>query len=183
MLRPNCNQSFSFSAKILSVAMALFLAKRAVLINRINKRCITTHQSIYSRWYSSHEPRLSRSWPNALAIWGLGGVLTVTGGLYLYSKSSVGDTTPAVPIIKSVASEGDIPVVSPVTILDLQSANRKLREQAQSFIFDSGNEGKGRLDIIRVPSNNPVEDEWSIGIGRGLHGEKTLFAGIFDGHA
>ncbi|RFU80105.1 hypothetical protein TARUN_2111 [Trichoderma arundinaceum] len=42
---------------------------------------------------------------------------------------------------------------------------------------------RGRLDVTRVASNNPVEDEWSIGIGQGINGEKTLFAGVFDGHA
>jgi pyruvate dehydrogenase phosphatase len=163
--------------------MAYSFASRALLKNTINKPWVKGYQRISPRWYSSHNPKPSRSQSNTLVIWGLGGVVTATGGLYWYSRSSAGEKTSTVPVIKLVASETDILVASPVNILDLKSANTKLREQAQSFTFDSRDGENGRLDVVRVPSNDPVEDEWSIGIGSGLRGQKTLYAGVFDGHA
>lgn len=113
----------------------------------------------------------------------MGTVIAAGGGVYWLSSKLAGDTRLQVPIVKAVASEEDISVTSPVKALDLDSANAKLREQAQSFVFDSADGKQGRLDIVRVASNDPVEDEWSMAVGGGIQGERTLYAGIMDGHA
>ncbi|KAL7804779.1 phosphatase 2C-like domain-containing protein [Trichoderma aethiopicum] len=132
---------------------------------------------------TSSAPKLSASQLGTRRIWGIGAVIAAGGGVYWLSSRSAGDARLEVPFVRAVASEEEIPVVSPVKVLDLKSANAKLREQAQSFIFDSADGKKGRLDVVRVASNDPVEDEWSMGIGGGIEGEKTLYAGIMDGHA
>lgn len=132
---------------------------------------------------TSSAPKLSASQPGTRRIWGIGAVIAAGGGVYWLSSRSAGDARLEVPFVRAVASEEEIPVVSPVKVLDLESANAKLREQAQSFIFDSADGKRGRLDVVRVASNDPVEDEWSMGIGGGIEGEKTLYAGIMDGHA
>ncbi|PTB63276.1 protein serine/threonine phosphatase 2C [Trichoderma citrinoviride] len=135
-------------------------------------------------WHStSSAPKLSPSASGTKTIWGTGAVIAAGGGIYWLSSKPAGVTRLAVPIIKASTSEEEIPVVSPVKVLDLESANAKLREQAQSFVFDSADGEQGRLDVVRVASNDPVEDEWSMGIGGGIQGEKTLYAGIMDGHA
>ncbi|KAL6856399.1 protein serine/threonine phosphatase 2C [Trichoderma novae-zelandiae] len=136
------------------------------------------------RWHTTSAAGSPLSSPPGIkAIWGTGAAIAAGGGLYWLSSNLAGGTRLEVPIVKAVASEEEIPVVSPVKVLDLESANAKLREQAQSFVFDSANGKSGRLDVVRVASNDPVEDEWSMGIGSGMNGEKTLYAGIMDGHA
>ncbi|KAH0493353.1 hypothetical protein TgHK011_000027 [Trichoderma gracile] len=132
---------------------------------------------------TSSAPRPSSSQSATRVVWGAGAVVAAGGGFYWLSNKSAGDRRLEVPIIKDVASEEDISVVSPVKVLDLDGANAKLRQQAHSFVFDSAEGNRGRLDVVQVASNDPVEDEWSMGIGGGIQGEKTLFAGIMDGHA
>jgi len=75
-------------------------------------------------------------------------------------------------------------VESPVEALDLAAADAKIRKQTSSFVFASDAEGgRGRVDVVRVSSNNPVEDEWAVGFGRGIGGAGALYAGVYDGHA
>ena len=64
-------------------------------------------------------------------------------------------------------------------------ANRKLREQVHTFSFEGPDGRNGRIDVVRVPSNNPVEDDWSLGVGgRPVgQGHGMVFAGVYDGHA
>lgn len=88
-----------------------------------------------------------------------------------------------VPSIDDVRSQSDIIVTSPVKSLDLEAANIKLREGATSFAFNDIDGSPGHVDVASVASNDPVEDEWAVGIGRGVGGKRTLFAGIYDGHA
>ncbi|UNI23889.1 [Pyruvate dehydrogenase (acetyl-transferring)]-phosphatase [Purpureocillium takamizusanense] len=88
------------------------------------------------------------------------------------------------PRVPADPSEHEVPVESPVEVLDLAAANAKIREQASSFVFASDAEGgRGRVDVVRVSSNNPVEDEWALGFGRGVGGAGALYAGVYDGHA
>lgn len=145
---------------------------------------MTKCQKPSPRWQSTAEvPKTSKSSSGSSAIWGGAAVVAVGGAAYWLNKKPTNNKTLDVPIVKPVTSELEIPVTSPVKALDFVSANEKLREQAQSFVFDSTNGEKGRVDTVRVASNDPVEDEWSIGLGGGIQGEKTLYAGIFDGHA
>lgn len=92
-----------------------------------------------------------------------------------------------VPAIEVAVSADTVDVSSPVQVLSLCEANDKLREGARAFEFSSGVSGnKGRVDLVRVASNLPVEDEWAIGIGSAMGGQqdsKWLYAGIYDGHA
>ncbi|TWU71264.1 hypothetical protein ED733_003042 [Metarhizium rileyi] len=55
------------------------------------------------------------------------------------------------------------------------------RRSAASFTFD-GNAGIGSV-VVRVASNNPVEDELAVQVGKGVGGRNTLYAGVYDRHA
>ena len=86
------------------------------------------------------------------------------------------------------ASKIDLPlpdiVRSPVSVLDYAAASAKLRREARTFTFDGSGSAKGRVDLVRVPSNDPVEDEWSLAVGQGAGGANgLLYAGVYDGHA
>ncbi|KAM0518861.1 hypothetical protein ACHAPE_003851 [Trichoderma viride] len=134
------------------------------------------------RWLSdSQAPRSASSRPGVL-VWGIGAAVAAGGGYFLLNGSTA-NKTKSVPLLSPVSSEDDISVVSPVPILDLKAVNQKLREQAQSFVFDGENGQKGRVDVVRVASNDPVEDEWSVAIGKGIHGGTALYAGVYDGHS
>ncbi|GJN72680.1 hypothetical protein PLICBS_006755 [Purpureocillium lilacinum] len=88
------------------------------------------------------------------------------------------------PGVPADASEHEVPVESPVEALDLAAADAKIRKQTSSFVFAGDAEGgRGRIDVVRVSSNNPVEDEWAVGFGRGIGGVGALYAGVYDGHA
>ncbi|EHK19408.1 uncharacterized protein TRIVIDRAFT_209853, partial [Trichoderma virens Gv29-8] len=163
--------------------MIRFSGLRITVKTHPHRQWMTRHQKTYLRWQSTTKAqKASKSAPEAFAIWGIGAVIATGGGAYWLSQKPANVKIPDVPIVKAVTSEVEIPVVSPVKVLDLRSANAKLREQAQSFKFDSADGQRGRVDVVRVASNDPVEDEWSIGVGGGIQGEKTLYAGIFDGH-
>ncbi|KAL7931384.1 phosphatase 2C-like domain-containing protein [Trichoderma chlorosporum] len=149
-----------------------------------HRQWLARWQGSYPRWQSTTDAsKTSSSQTGSFAIWAVGGVIAAGGGAYWLSKKPSIGGIPDVPLVKPVASEEDIRVVSPVQALSLKSANEKLREEAQSFMFDSTNGTRGRIDTVRVASNDPVEDEWSVGFGGGVQGEKTLYAGVFDGHA
>lgn len=110
-------------------------------------------------------------------------MVVAAGGGYLWLNSGTETKTSTVPLLKPASSEDDISVISPVPVLDLKAANQKLREQAQSFVFDGRDGQKGRVDIVRVASNDPVEDEWSVAVGKGIQGGTALYAGVYDGHS
>lgn len=112
------------------------------------------------------------------------GIFAVSGSAALWwSRSPQHIQVAEAPRIPDAASEGDIAVRSPVQVLGLEAAEGKLREQAQSFTFRIGRGRTGRVDVVRVASNSPVEDEWALAVGKGLGGGTTLFAGVYDGHA
>lgn len=158
--------------------------RRIAVNTQPHRQWMTQCQKPSPRWQSTAEvPKPSNSSTGSLAIWGAAAVVATGGAAYWLKKKPTNNTIPGVPILKPVTSDAEIPIASPVKALDLRSANEKLREQAQSFVFDSTNGDKGRVDTVRVASNDPVEDEWAIGFGGGIQGEKTLYAGVFDGHA
>jgi pyruvate dehydrogenase phosphatase len=96
-------------------------------------------------------------------------------------KAEHGKAPDPIPVTNRVE---DIEVMSPVRVLDLEAADAKIREEARSFVFDSSDGATGRVDVVRLSSNCPVEDDWSVAVGKGVGGqEKTLFTGVYDGHA
>jgi hypothetical protein len=147
------------------------------------------------RWYSSpsskQSPRKSRRGISLLELVLLGGTGYVLYPYAFPAKSAEATTTTtngtSVPRVREAAPGQDdqIPVSSPVKVLDLTEANRKLREQVHTFGFKGVDGRNGRIDVVRVPSNNPVEDDWSVGIGGhpGGQGYGMVFAGVYDGHA
>lgn len=146
------------------------------------KHGIAAPQQLSRRWLSdSQAPKSAPSRPNIL-LWGACAAAAAGGG-YFWLNGGSGTKTTTVPLLKLGSSEDDISVLSPVSILDLKAANQKLREQAQSFIFDGKDGHKGRVDIVRVASNDPVEDEWSVAVGKGVQGGTALYAGVYDGHS
>lgn len=124
----------------------------------------------------------------------IGATLAVVGGAaYFYSSSSTSSqiqgsvlsTGSKLPIISAAiklpqGAGGNTAVIEPLTPSQVES---KLRQDAVVTTFSSANGAKGHVHAARVASNDPVEDEFSIaeleGVGRG----KTLFAGVYDGHA
>ncbi len=105
-------------------------------------------------------------------------------GVYLLSKpkktvtkgSKHGKDAPSI----DAADAGN--VTSPVKIYSYEEANQKIRENAGSFKFQA-KDGQGRVDVVKLESNTRVEDEWAIGVGDGVGGQQTLYAGVYDGHA
>lgn len=135
-----------------------------------------------ARSYSSHASSASGA-PIAA-----GTAAVLLGGLGVYTisedkkKPSHGTNNAIDTQVPSVLAS-DVSVSSTVKILDLAAANARIREQAHSFVFDA-QEGSGRVDLVRVTSNNPTEDEWDVRVGAGVGGDsKTLFVGVYDGHA
>ncbi|KID66176.1 uncharacterized protein G6M90_00g067930 [Metarhizium brunneum] len=133
--------------------------------------CLNTNN--YSS--SSQPPRDS---PGTIAVT-FGALIAGACGFYSISQSGASHS---VPSLVEPADEGHIPVRSPVKVYSLKAADAKIRQQATSFTFD-GHNGHGRIDVVRVASNNPVEDEWAVAVGKGVGGNKTLYAGVYDGHA
>ena len=130
------------------------------------------------------------SGPITFLLSGVVGAAAGVGAYFYTAHNSNGAKVPAtttasevVPSIAQALSEKGIAVESPVKPLDLQAVDAKLRRQAQTFTFESKDGKLGRVDVVRVPSNDPVEDDWSVGVGEGVGGRKTLFAGVYDGHA
>jgi pyruvate dehydrogenase phosphatase len=132
-----------------------------------------------------------RKFPFTLAATAVVGATAVAFAVRPASKRRAhnnGLKTEPVPTVEPAADVGAIEVVSPVQALSLREANDKVREGARVFEFATdGGGGKGRVDVVRVASNSPVEDEWAVGVGSGVGGErlalKSLYAGVYDGHA
>lgn len=85
------------------------------------------------------------------------------------------------PEISGADAEG--PAGSPVKVVDWSEISSMIRKQATSFVFDGYKGQKGRIDTVRFESNSPTEDEWAVGVGAGVGGAKTIYAGVYDGHA
>ncbi|KAJ3495930.1 hypothetical protein NLG97_g3037 [Lecanicillium saksenae] len=80
-------------------------------------------------------------------------------------------------------SDADGPAGSPVKVADWADISSMIRKQATSFKFEGHKGAQGRIDTVRFESNSPTEDEWAVGVGAGVGGSKTIFAGVYDGHA
>ena len=145
-----------------------------------------TGRAQHPRWSSSTAAqRRSSLLPRAMWLLAAGGAGYYFGGgtsISISSSASAPTLSSSAPGIPSAEAEADIPVESPVAVLDLAAANDRIREQAQSFVFANG-QTQGRVDVVRVASNSRVEDEWAVAVGRGLAGGEALYAGVYDGHA
>ncbi|RSL86935.1 hypothetical protein CEP51_002553 [Fusarium floridanum] len=121
------------------------------------------------------------AWP-VVAIFGTGGA-----GLFIFSGKD--DKKPSAPGSNDVLSlqdfvpEDQISVESPIKALTLEAADAKLRQDVHTFAFEGHGGVKGRVDVARVSSNNPVEDEWDLKVAKGIGGAGTLYSGVYDGHA
>lgn len=105
----------------------------------------------------------------------LAGAVALGSAAYYGTKTSQG-TAGKLPSLPTV-----------VTVLDLEAATAKLREEEHTGNFggDSGN-GDTKHGIffrVRLPSNHPVEDEYVYGTAAGVGGKPWEFWGVFDGHA
>jgi hypothetical protein len=89
--------------------------------------------------------------------------------------------------------EKSMPLPDPVKAWRFSHANAKIRSDAKVFRFkpapvkvkdDGGKpaESESFVHTARIASNDPVEDEVAVGFAKGVGGEKSLFAGIYDGH-
>lgn len=72
---------------------------------------------------------------------------------------------------------------SPVKVVQWEQVWDLLRKKAHSFKFDGHGGLQGRIDSVKLDSNERVEDEWAVGVGAGVGGNRTLYAGVYDGHA
>ncbi len=80
-------------------------------------------------------------------------------------------------------ADADGPVESPVKVVDWADIASLIRKHATSFRFDGHKGAQGRIDTVRFESNTPTEDNWAVGVGAGVGGAKTIYAGVYDGHA
>ncbi|OJD34582.1 protein phosphatase 2c [Diplodia corticola] len=160
---------------------------------------VSSRSSPASRRLLSRPPpsrfRHARVSPVATVV---GGAAAVTGvAAYLLQPSTASkdhkNATIFVPQIKPLKRNGDaaadnsnsniVQLQSPVKALDVADANEVLRREERSKLFDAGNGQVGRCDLVRVPSNSPVEDEFVTGTQAGPGGNPWTFWGVFDGHA
>ncbi|KAI5458746.1 phosphatase 2C-like domain-containing protein [Mariannaea sp. PMI_226] len=100
-------------------------------------------------------------------------------------RESKSDATsaPPVPQLRDDLTEASVSTKSPVEAIDLETANAKLREDCHTFSFNAQGNRRGRVDVVRLSSNDPVEDFWDVAMGKGVGGNQTLYSGIYDGHA
>lgn len=122
------------------------------------------------------------AWP-VVAIVGTGGA-----GFFIFSgkddkKPSTSSRSGDVLPLQDFVPEDQISVESPIKALSLQAADAKLRQDVHTFAFEGHGGVQGRVDVARVSSNNPVEDEWDLKVAKGIGGAGTLYSGVYDGHA
>lgn len=96
-----------------------------------------------------------------------------------HDRSRRDHSLPAVP----PAVDVDGPVGSPVKPVAWADIAGMIREQATSFVFTGHQGAAGRIDAVRFESNCPTEDYWTVAVGEGVGGAKTIYAGVYDGHA
>lgn len=148
----------------------------------ISRGQITVVKRLGVRRYASapEPPKRDSSTTVALTF---GFLILGAAGFYHISTGSASAAGRRPDVVQDVASEADVTVHSPVKILSLKAANKAIRREATSFAFDSKDGTKGRVDLTRVASNEPVEDEWAVNVGKGVGGGNTLYVGVYDGHA
>ncbi|KAF4984788.1 hypothetical protein FZEAL_79 [Fusarium zealandicum] len=183
---PSCGARLTdtFRFNVITTLAMFRVSTRALRPSSAPTSRVSTHftRARFSSTITSQTASSARSAWSVAALVGIGG-----SGIYLLggkdSKTSSVAETQHVPTLKGPASEDQIPVHSPVWSLTLEAANAKLREDAHSFVFEGNGGVKGRVDVARVSSNNPVEDEWDLKVAKGVDGVGHLYSGVYDGHA
>jgi pyruvate dehydrogenase phosphatase len=143
----------------------------------VSRRRLAPHASFNIKKYSTSQPPKRDSPTTVVATFA--GLFAGACTFYYISQSGSPETA---PLLTEAASETTLTIKSPVKVYDLAEANAKLRREATSFTFGAKG-GPGRVDVVRVASNNPVEDEWAVAVGKGVGGNETLYTGVYDGHA
>ncbi|CAM1507562.1 Fc.00g072030.m01.CDS01 [Cosmosporella sp. VM-42] len=73
--------------------------------------------------------------------------------------------------------------ISPVMPIGLASANARLRRYARTEVFENrAHVTRGRVDMAALQDLEPGWDESHIAVGKGVDGQATLYAGIYEGH-
>lgn len=75
-----------------------------------------------------------------------------------------------------------LPVPLAVKPWEFSHANARIREDAKAYKFRSINGKEGSVYTVRLATSDPCEDEMAVHVSEGIGGQKTLFAGIYDGH-
>jgi pyruvate dehydrogenase phosphatase len=142
---------------------------------------------------SNQKPTQDVSGPKyGLAVtWGLptlAGLLAIVGWNAFNGDSKSGSgrrraSAVAAPQLQDNLSEATISAASPVKTVDLEAANAKLREDSHTFAFAGKDKTPGQVHVVRLSSNNPVEDYFDVAVGKGVNENRTLFSGVYDGHA
>jgi hypothetical protein len=142
------------------------------------------------RLFSSQRPGLStarKSLPRSIAIIASVTAVGYAGFQYSYSKAELSRNSRSQ--VRSVAPEASRNRESdPHPPLSIEEAVSKLRNEEASYV--PGKQlGVSHYDVVRVPSNYPVEDDLIHGVlklapaGTESPKEKPLlFWGVFDGH-
>jgi pyruvate dehydrogenase phosphatase len=162
--------------------MFRIVGTRKTLLSTPAQRVVVSHLAAESRRYASQSGQAANGSNRPLVAAGV--ALLGVSGVYLLSKprqsfAKCSDHGSDAPAIDPNAAED---ITSPVKIYTLEEADQKIREGAESFKFE-GKYGQGRVDVTRLGSNTRVEDEWDVGFGEGVGAQKTLYAGVYDGHA
>lgn len=92
------------------------------------------------------------------------------------------DAPRAARAIQVVPGEEPISVILPTKPLSYEEADAQIREGADSFSFNVADNRMGRVDVVSLGAKIPSEDSWDVGIVKGVDGQDTLYAGIYDGH-
>ncbi|KAF4122266.1 hypothetical protein GMORB2_7258 [Geosmithia morbida] len=138
------------------------------------------------RAYSNGPPRRSSSFTGGF-FWGTTGCVASFVALYIAGLApgrKLDENRRQLSDLPVVAVDPAVDISSPVKVLDLEAANKKIRQSVHAFSFESSKDGTtGRVDVARVSSNNPVEDNWATALGKGPGKEDMVYAGVYDGHA
>jgi hypothetical protein len=142
------------------------------------------------RLFSSQRPGFStarKSLPRNIAIIASVTVAGYAGFSYGYSKAELSENSRS-QVWRAPPEARRIRESDPQPPLSLEEAVSKLRSEEVSYI-PGERLGVSHYDVVRVPSNQPVEDDLIHGvlklapIGTELPVEKSLlFWGVFDGH-
>ena len=89
---------------------------------------------------------------------------------------------PAIPSFDADEAEKSQPLPSPLKAWKYSHANDKIRKDARTYKFASTKGKRGLMHATTIASNEPGEDNMAVGAGPGVGGEKTVYAGVYDGH-
>lgn len=104
----------------------------------------------------------------------------VIGADELHTGTFVGEG----PISKTTGDDGR----RVIEMLTPEQATQKLRKSEKSYFVNRG-QGVVRYDLVQLPSNDPIEDDYAEKIveipdrGQGSGTSDWMFWGVFDGHS